>query len=328
MRKSKFVTGAFAALSLMFASSAIAETYLSIGSNPVGNTAYQWAAGISELVNKNVSGVKAAAEGTKGYVANVQLMLDGKVEAGFSNTRLAYEAHHAQGSYEGQKKGQIVGWMSVKPIYMQVVVKADSDIKSPSDLRGKRVGMGQPGGTSMLDADLLMETVGLTPGQDFTEFRVKLPTMVDMLGDNQLDALIWSGTPPMPPVIKLKSQHDVRFLDIPRDISEKIMKVSPAYTKGDLKANVYADQPNEVKSYMLGNVLLIKADVPEEIVYQATKAVMENLDFMASVHPAWKTVEKDAIVNGFTIPVHPGALRYYREAGVAGIEEFAKRVAN
>lgn len=309
MRKSKFVTGAFAALSLMFASSAIAETYLSIGSNPVGNTAYQWAAGISELVNKNVSGVKAAAEGTKGYVANVQLMLDGKVEAGFSNTRLAYEAHHAQGSYEGQKKGQIVGWMSVKPIYMQVVVKADSDIKSLSDLRGKRVGMGQPGGTSMLDADLLMETVGLTPGQDFTEFRVKLPTMVDMLGDNQLDALIWSGTPPMPPVIKLKSQHDVRFLDIPRDISEKIMKVSPAYTKGDLKANVYADQPNEVKSYMLGNVLLIKADVPEEIVYQATKAVMENLDFMASVHPAWKTVEKDAIVNGFTIPVHPGALR-------------------
>jgi len=328
MRKSKFVTGAFAALSLMFASSAIAETYLSIGSNPVGNTAYQWAAGISELVNKNVSGVKAAAEGTKGYVANVQLMLDGKVEAGFSNTRLAYEAHHAQGSYEGQKKGQIVGWMSVKPIYMQVVVKADSDIKSLSDLRGKRVGMGQPGGTSMLDADLLMETVGLTPGQDFTEFRVKLPTMVDMLGDNQLDALIWSGTPPMPPVIKLKSQHDVRFLDIPRDISEKIMKVSPAYTKGDLKANVYADQPSEVKSYMLGNVLLIKADVPEEIVYQATKAVMENLDFMASVHPAWKTVEKDAIVNGFTIPVHPGALRYYREAGVAGIEEFAKRVAN
>jgi TRAP transporter TAXI family solute receptor len=328
MKKSKFVAGAFAALSLMVGSSAIAETYLSIGSNPVGNTAYQWAAGISELVNKNVSGVKAAAEGTKGYVANVQLMLDGKVEAGFSNTRLAYEAHHAQGSYEGQKKGQIVGWMSVKPIYMQVVVKADSGINSLSDLRGKRVGMGQPGGTSMLDADLLMETVGLTPGQDFKEFRVKLPTMVDMLGDNQLDALIWSGTPPMPPVIKLKSQHDVRFLDIPRDISEKIMKVSPAYTKGDLKANVYADQPNEVKSYMLGNVLLIKADVPEEIVYQATKAVMENLDFMATVHPAWKTVQKDAIVNGFTIPVHPGALRYYREAGVAGIEEFAKRVSN
>jgi TRAP transporter TAXI family solute receptor len=78
---------------------------------------------------------------------------------------------------------------------------------------------------------------------------------------------------------------------------------------------------------MLGNVLLIRADVPEDVVYNATKAVMENLKFMAGVHPAWKTVQKDGIVNGFTIPVHPGALRYYREAGVAGIEDFAKRVA-
>ena len=66
-------------------------------------------------MNKNVSGVQAAAEGTKGYVANVQLMLDSKVEAGFSNTKLAYDAHHAQGTYAGQAPGQIVGWMSIKP---------------------------------------------------------------------------------------------------------------------------------------------------------------------------------------------------------------------
>ena len=112
-----------------------ADTYLSIGSNPVGNTAYQWAAGISEVVNKNVKGVNAAAEGTKGYVANVQLMLDGKVEAGFSNTKLAYEAHHADGDYAGQKSGQIVGWMSIKPIIMHVIVMADSNIKSVTDLK-------------------------------------------------------------------------------------------------------------------------------------------------------------------------------------------------
>ena len=95
---------ALAVTGSMFVSAQLqADTYLSIGSNPVGNTAYQWAAGISEVVNKNVEGVNAAAEGTKGYVANVQLMLDGKVEAGFSNTKLAYEAHHAEGDYAGQK---------------------------------------------------------------------------------------------------------------------------------------------------------------------------------------------------------------------------------
>ena len=328
MKNSKLFTSLAVGGGLALGSQAHADTYLSIGSNPVGNTAYQWAAGISDVVNKNVSGVQAAAEGTKGYVANVQLMLDGKVEAGFSNTKLAYEAHHAEGDYAGQKPGQIMGWMSIKPIIMHVIVMDDSDIKSIADLKGKRVGMGQPGGTSMLDADFLMRTNGLEPGKDFKDFRVKLPAMVNMLGDGQLDALIWNGSPPMPPVIKLKSQHKVRILDIPREISAKIRASSAAYTKGDLPANTYADQPKDVMSYRLGNVLLIKSDVPEEIVYQSTKAVMENLDFMGKVHPAWKKVSKEGIINGFTIPLHPGALRYYREAGVPGIDEFAKSVGN
>jgi TRAP transporter TAXI family solute receptor len=328
MKNSKLFTSLAVVGGLALGSQAYADTYLSIGSNPVGNTAYQWAAGISDVVNKNVSGVQAAAEGTKGYVANVQLMLDGKVEAGFSNTKLAYEAHHAEGDYAGQKPGQIMGWMSIKPIIMHVIVMDDSDIKSIADLKGKRVGMGQPGGTSMLDADFLMRTNGLEPGKDFKDFRVKLPAMVNMLGDGQLDALIWNGSPPMPPVIKLKSQHKVRILDIPREISAKIRASSAAYTKGDLPANTYADQPKDVMSYRLGNVLLIKSDVPEEIVYQSTKAVMENLDFMGKVHPAWKKVSKEGIINGFTIPLHPGALRYYREAGVPGIDEFAKSVGN
>lgn len=215
MKNSKLLTRLAVVGGLALGSQAHADTYLSIGSNPVGNTAYQWAAGISDVVNKNVSGVQAAAEGTKGYVANVQLMLDGKVEAGFSNTKLAYEAHHAEGDYAGQKPGQIMGWMSIKPIIMHVIVMDNSEIKSIADLKGKRVGMGQPGGTSMLDADFLMRTNGLEPGKDFKDFRVKLPAMVNMLGDGQLDALIWNGSPPMPPVIKLKSQHKVRILDIP-----------------------------------------------------------------------------------------------------------------
>jgi TRAP transporter TAXI family solute receptor len=320
------ITVAAGVAALAATKASAADTYLSIGSNPVGNTAYQWAAGISEVVNKNVKGVKATAEGTKGYVANVRLMLDKKVEVGFSNTKLAYEAHHSQGQYSKFPKGQIVGWMSIKPIIMHVIVMANSDIKGLSDLKGKRVGMGQPGGTSMLDANTLMKTLGLKDGTDFKAFRVKLPSMVNMLGDGQLDALIWNGSPPMPPVIKLKSQHKVRILDIPVDISSAIRKAYPAYTKGDLPANTYADQPKAVPSYRLGNVLLIRADVSEEIVYQSTKAVMENLKFMGGVHPAWKKVSKDEILNGFTIPVHPGALRYYREAGVAGVEEFAKRV--
>ncbi|MDA8811100.1 TAXI family TRAP transporter solute-binding subunit [Amylibacter sp.] len=301
---------------------------VSIGSNPVGNTAYQWAAGISDLVNRKVEGVQMTAEGTKGYVANVRLMLNNDIEAGFSNSKLAYEAYKAEGDYADVEPGRILSWMSIAPIVQHVVVLESSDIKSLNDLKGKRVGMGQPGGTSMLDAEILLETIGLNPGEDFKDFRVKLPAMVDMLKDGQIDAFMWNGSIPLPPIIKLKASHNIRFLSIPTEVSDAIRAKYAAYSEGDLPANTYPDQTNSISSYRLGNVLLIRADVPEEIVYQATKTVMENLDHMATVHPAWKRVSTDSILGGFNAPLHPGALRYYREANVPGIEEFAARTSN
>lgn len=317
-----------ASLSMLSTAALTADIPVSIGSNPVGNTAYQWAAGISDLVNRNVDGVQMTAEGTKGYVANVRLMLNSDIEAGFSNSKLAYEAYKAEGDYSDSEPGQVLSWMSIAPIVQHVVVLEGSDIQNLSDLKGKRVGMGQPGGTSMLDAEILLEAVGLKPGEDFKDFRVKLPAMVDMLSDGQIDAFMWNGSIPLPPIIKLKSQHKVRILSIPTEISNAIRTKYPAYSEGGLPANTYADQAEAVPSYRLGNVLLIRADVPEEIVYQATKVVMENLDHMATVHPAWKRVSVDSILGGFNAPLHPGALRYYREASVPGIEEFVTRTSN
>ena len=323
-----FTSLALAGSMVLSASAQAADTFVSIGSNPVGNTAYQWAAGISDLVNRNVKGVQMTAEGTKGYVANVRLMLDKKIEAGFSNSKLAYEAYKGEGDYKGTEPGQILSWMSIAPIVLHAVVMEKSGIDSLADLKGKRVGIGQPGGTSMLDAEILMDAVGLKAGADFKDFRVRLPQMVDMLSDGQIDALVWNGSIPLPPIIKLKSQHKVKILPVPTDIADAIRTKYPAYTEGDLPANTYQDQPKAVPSYRLGNVLLIRADVPEEVVYNATKTVMENLDHMAGVHPAWKRVSKESILGGFQAPLHPGALRYYREAGVPGIEEFAARTAS
>ena len=107
---------------------------VSIGSNPVGNTAYQWAAGISDLVNRKVEGVQMTAEGTKGYVANVRLMLNSDIEAGFSNSKLAYEAYKAEGDYSDVEPGRILSWMSIAPIVQHVVVLEGSDIKTLDDL--------------------------------------------------------------------------------------------------------------------------------------------------------------------------------------------------
>lgn len=317
---------AFAALiwSIFCAAPAMAkDTFISIGGNPIGATAYQWAAGLAELLNQKVKGINVTAEGTKGYAANVRLLLNGNIEAGFANSKQAREVYLAEGEYAGVKPHQVVGWLSVAPIVEHVVVLENSGIKTLDDLKGKRVGIGQPGGTAMLDAENFMAAAHLKPGTDFKDFRVGLSEMADMLADGQLDAVVWTGSMPLPAVIKLLSQNKVRFIPIPPDVAEALHKSHPAYTKGVIPANTYAGQTQAIPSFQLSNVLLIRADQPEEQVYEMTKAIMENLKYMGGVHPVWKKVSKDTILDGFSTPIHPGALRYYREIGVPGAEALA-----
>lgn len=306
---------------------AIAKTPISIGSCPVGCTAYTWTAGIADVINKNVDGVQATAEETKGYVANVKLMSKGEMEAGMANSLSAYSAYKGEGPFKGAEPGAVMSWLSIAPMAVHIITLKDGPVKSVDDLKGKRVGMGQPGGTSMLDAEALVQGLGLKPGTDFKDFRVRLGNMVDMLSDGNLDAAIWNGSFPLPPVIKLAAQHPVNLVPIPDAVYQNVHGKYPPYFKINIPAKTYSGIDAPTATYGLGNALVINAKVSEELVYNMTKAIMTNLETLKGVHPALGRVSKETVLNGFAAPLHPGALRYYREIGVPGIEEFVKRTS-
>ncbi|MEQ8319264.1 MAG: TAXI family TRAP transporter solute-binding subunit [Rhodospirillales bacterium] len=305
--------------------SAYAKTPVSIGSCPVGCTAYTWAAGIADVINKNVDAVQATAEETKGYVANVKLMSKGEMEAGMANSLSAYSAFKAEAPFANAKPGAVMSWLSIAPMAVHIITLKDGPVKTVDDLKGKRIGMGQPGGTSMLDAEALVAGLGLKPGTDFKDFRVRLGNMVDMLSDGNLDAAIWNGSFPLPPVIKLAAQHQVSLVPIPDAVYERVSSKYPPYFKINIPAKTYTTVETPTATYGLGNALVISASLPEDIVYDMTKAIMTNLDTLKGVHPALGRVSKETVLNGFAAPLHPGALRYYREIGVPGIEDFVKR---
>ena len=299
-----------------------AQDYLSIGSCPVTCTAYTWSAGIADVINKNVEGVQATAEETKGYVANIALMQGGELEAAMATSLSSYEAYTATGNYEGSEPGKIMAWMSIAPVAMHVIALEGGPINSIEDLKGKRIGMGQPGGVSMLDANAMM---GLVAGEDFEPFRVRLGDMVDMLSDGNLDAALWNGSFPLAPVIKLAAQRDLKLIPVEDAFFEALQAKYPPYFRLSIPGGTYEDVAADTPTFGLANGLVISADVPEERVYLMTKAIFENLDALAGVHPAFGKVSAETILNGFGSPLHPGALRYYREIGVPGIEEFVAR---
>ena len=175
----------------------------------------------------------------------------------------------------------------------------------------------------MLDANVLMEMVA---GTDFEAFRVRLGDMVDMLSDGNIDAALWNGSFPLPPVIKLSAQRDVKLIPISDEFYAELSAKYPPYFRLAIPGGTYEDVAEDTPTYGLANGLVISADVPEERVYDMTKAIFENLDDLAGVHPAFGRVNKETVLNGFGAPLHPGALKYYREINVPGIEEFVARV--
>lgn len=310
---------AFAAMAMALPASGSATEYFSIGSCPVTCTAYTWSAGIADVIKRNVEGVEATAEETKGYVANIALMQNGELEAAMATSLSAYEAYTATGNYEGTEPGKVMAWMSIAPVAMHVIALQDGPIDTLADLKGKRVGMGQPGGVSMLDADILM---GMVAGEDFEPFRVRLGDMIDMISDGNIDAALWNGSFPLAPVIQLAAQRDMKLIPISDEFLADLRAKYPPYFRLTIPGGTYEDVAEDIPTFGLANALVVSADVDEEQVYQMTKAVFENLEELAGVHPAFGSMSKETVLNGFGSPLHPGALRYYREIGVPGIEEF------
>lgn len=317
------------AAALLFAplTAQAADMNLSIGSCPVGCTAYTWSAGIADLINRNVKGVRMNAEETKGYVANIKLLQKGELEASMATTLSSYEAFTATGNFKGSEKGQILSWMAIAPVAMHVITLADSSIKTLADLKGKRIGMGQPGGTSMLDANAFMGTLGLKADTDFKPFRVRLGNMVSMLADGNLDAALWNGSFPLPPVKKLTSQREIRLVSIPDEIFKKHQAAYAPYFRLSIPGKLYQGVDQPTPTFGLANGMVILKKVPEQLVYDMTKTIFENLDKLKGVHPAFGKISKETVLNGFGAPLHPGALKYYREIQVPGIEEFVKRTS-
>ena len=303
------------------------DKFVSIGSCPVGCTAYTWSAGIADVINKNVKGAKATAEETKGYVANINLLQKGELEAAFANSLSSYQAYTATGPYAGTTKGKVLSWIAIAPMAVHVIALKDGPVKSLADLKGKRIGMGQPGGTSLFDAQHLVEAVGIAPDKDFKPFRIRLGSMIDSLADGNLDAAIWNGSFPLPPVVKLTATREVTVLPVPDDVFKRVQEKYPPYFRLTIPANLYKGV-GATSTYGLGNALVISKDVPEDLVYRMTKAIFENLNALKAVHPAFGRVSKETVLNGFAAPLHPGALKYFREIGVPGIEEFVKRTSN
>jgi TRAP transporter TAXI family solute receptor len=299
---------------LAVASAAAAQQNLSIATGGTGGVYYPYGGGLAELIGKYVPGYKAVAEVTGASVENVGLVSRGDSDIAIALADTVYQAYSGEGRFEGRKLSNLRALGSIYPNAVHLVTLADSNIKSLKDLKGKRVSVGAPGSGTELSAQAILEANGLTY-DDIDERRLNFNETASALKDGQIDAGFWSVGPPTSSILDLATVRKIRFISLSDGELKKALAADPSFAPYNMPANTYPGQEKPVKTISTPNVLVVNADMDEKLAYQIVKTLFEHTDELIAIHQAAKNTTVDFSLDSTPIPLHPGAIRYYKEIG-------------
>lgn len=301
------------------ASAGSAEEYISIGT--AGQTGIYYVVGqsICKLVNRNsdAHGLRCNAPATGGSIANLNGIRAGDLQFGVVQSDWQY--HAVNGSSDFEQAGpdeKLRSVLSAHADIVTIVARADADIATIDDLRGKRVNIGNPGSGSRATAEMLLETVGINVGEFSLASELKSNEQSAALCDNKIDAMMFSAGHPVGNITEATVSCNTVFLQIESPEIDKMVEDTPYYAKAEIPGGMYEGQPDRIKSYGPLATIVTSSDTSDEAVYQVVKAIFENFDRFKDLHPAFENLkEEDMISNGLIAPLHDGARRYYTERG-------------
>ncbi|MCP3888477.1 MAG: TAXI family TRAP transporter solute-binding subunit [Desulfobulbaceae bacterium] len=293
-------------------------TYYPIGgllahciSNPPGSRACEQGGSCG------VPGLVAIAQSANGSVANINSIKSGVLESGFSQSDVAYWAYTGTGIFE--KKGPVKDLRALANLYpetIHLVARKGANIKSVKDLKGKRVSMDEPGSGTLVDARIILEAYGITEKDIDAEF-IKPNPAIDKIKDNQLDAFFIVAGYPTGSVVELASSVGGNLVPINGPEADAIIEKYGFFAKDLIPAGTY-EGIGETESISVGAQWVVSAKVDENLVYDITKAIWNKKSraLLDKGHAKGKSITAETALDGVGIPLHPGAERYYKEAGL------------
>ena len=294
-----------------------AETYrLSYGAGTVGSAVNTVVMGHVALLNEYVPGLEVTAEASGGGVDNLRFTEDDVFQISTAANISMWQAMNGVGDFEGEPVQNVTGWMPMYSSFVQIVVRGDSDIYSVEDLRGKRVSVGLLGSGAEVIASSFFNGADL-PYSEFEPYYLAHQETNDAMADGTLDAAFYATGVPTPAVMELGATRDIRLIPVPVEEAEYITADYPFFSPGVIPAETYDFIDEDVPTVQGFTNSFVRRDLPEELVYEMTKAVWEHLDELAQVHSSQRYKEPSMIASGLepVAEIHPGAARYYREMG-------------
>ncbi|MEH6652515.1 MAG: TAXI family TRAP transporter solute-binding subunit [Motiliproteus sp.] len=332
MVKPSFVTAVslFSVLSLAFSQSILAEAevkdespephYVTIGTGGVSGVYYPAGGSICRLVNKDrkFHGLRCTAESTDGSTYNINALRSGIIDLGVAQSDVQFNAFH--GSDQFQQEGAFTELRSIFSLHAElftVVVRPGSGIKHFADLKGKRVNIGNPGSGQRLTMEALMAASGWDYSVFAETYEMRSSRQSSALCNNRFDAMVFTVGHPSDSIKQATTSCDSQLVEVSGPFVDKLIAANSIYHVARIPGAMYQGNLKDTPSFGVNATLVTTEKVPDAVIYRLVKSIFENFDSFKALHPALASLNKQQMVSvGLTAPLHPGAIKYYTEAGL------------
>ncbi|HRD94083.1 MAG TPA: TAXI family TRAP transporter solute-binding subunit [Accumulibacter sp.] len=298
-----------------FSVSAQAAEFVNVLTGGTSGVYYPLGVALSQIYGKALPDAKVSVQATKASAENLNLLQAGRGEIAFTlgdALSEAWKGNEEAGFKTPLKKLRTVA--AIYPNYIQIVASADSGIKTLADLKGKSVAVGAPKSGTELNARDIFKAAGMSY-KDFAKVEyLPFGESVELMKNRQLDATVISAGLGVAAIRDLATSLPVTIIPIPVEVVNKIGEA--AYQVGSVPADTYRGQTAAVPTVAVQNFLVTHQGVSTDNVYAMTRAMFENLDQLVAAHAAAKAINKENAARQLPVPLHPGAEKYYREAGL------------
>ncbi|MDC7232052.1 MAG: TAXI family TRAP transporter solute-binding subunit [Spirochaetales bacterium] len=302
------------------ASAAPKRTFVTIGTGGVTGVYYPTGGAISKMVNQNFDtyGIKATVESTAGSVFNVNAIMAGDLEFGIVQSDRQYQAYNGTADWaDAGAQDKLRAVFSIHPESVTLLAADDSGIETFEDIKGKIINIGNPGSGQRGNAIDVMEAYGINWETDIKAESLKASEAAKMLQDGRIDAYFYTVGHPNGSFKEATSgKRKAHF--VPITAIDGLLSQFPYYAASYIPVSEYPGATNSgnVDTFGVKATLCTSADVPDEIVYAITKEVFENFEDFKKLHPAYAVLTKESMLTGLSAPIHDGAMKYFKEAGL------------
>ncbi|MGH7423476.1 MAG: TAXI family TRAP transporter solute-binding subunit, partial [Candidatus Methylomirabilales bacterium] len=250
-----------------------------------------------------------------GSVVNIKAMSQGYLDFAVVQSDHNGQAYNGEENWKGKPVKGLRSVFSIYPETVMLVTRADTGITAVTDLRGKRVNLGNPGSGYRANAEDVLRIYGIDRKADISGRELDPQEAARDLSRGKIDAFFYTVGNPWDGGIQLAKDTRIRMVPIDAPGIKKFVADHPYYVVAAIPGGIYKGVDKDVPTFAVKATLVTSDRQPEEVVYNVVKTVFENLDRFRAMHPAFRSLQPQEMLKGLSAPLHPGALRYYKEKG-------------